>query len=358
MNLISLSLQNFRSYKKFQIDFESQNVVIGPNTVGKTNILEAISLLSLGKSFRAEKEIDAIKFNEDLARVKGVVKKDSQKINLEMVISSGALEGTERFSKKFIVNGVGKRRVDFSANLLTVIFSPDDLEIVSGSPGNRRNFLDNILEQTDYEYRLALTSFSKGLRQRNALLGLAKENGIRNEKQFEYWDNLLIDNGQQITEKREELVKHFNNYSKKIFDFAVFYDKSIISKERLLQYKDAEVGAGVTLVGPHRDDLSFSMFNKGSNSTKEIRPFGSRGQQRLTVLQLKLLELEYIKEKAGYKPVFLLDDVFSELDEKHIEVVLEAAKNQQTIITTTHKEFIRKKFLSTMKIIDLENGNI
>ncbi|MBU2632167.1 DNA replication and repair protein RecF [Patescibacteria group bacterium] len=353
MNLVNLSLQNFRSYKKLKLTFSKQSVIIGPNTVGKTNILEAISLLSLGKSFRAEKEIDVIKFNEDLARVKGSIQKDNQTLDLEVVISSGQFEGTSKFSKKYLVNGVGKRRVDFSANLLSVIFAPNDLEIVVGSPSLRRNFLDDILEQTDYEYRVALATFTKGLRQRNALLSLAREKGIRNEKQFEYWDKLLIENGEKITHKRGEFVAYLNTFKKDIFDFAVIYDKSIISKERLLQYKDAEVGSGVTLVGPHRDDLSFSMFDEPTKSTKEIKSYGSRGQQRLVILQLKLLELEYIGEKTGYSPILLLDDVFSELDEDHIGIVLEASKNQQTIITTTHKELIPKKFLSKMNIIEL-----
>lgn len=343
MLLKSLSLQNFRSWEKIEFIFNKDlTFIIGPNTSGKTNLIEALFLLSTGKSFRAENYTQMIGFGKDLARVKGEVG-DTE---LEAVIANE--------KKKYLVNGVSKRRLDFAGHLPCVLFSPRDLDIIVDSPGLRRDFLDFVLEQIFRDYRLALTSYTKGLRQRNALLEKTQETGVRNERQFEYWDQILIENGGLITKKRGEFIEFVNASSKDIFDFVMFYDKSIISKERLLQYKDAEIASGVTLVGPHRDDFSVSMFNNTRQVTHDIKFFGSRGQQRLTILQLKLLQLTFIEKKLEERPILLLDDIFSELDSEHIKLVLEFIQDQQTIITTTHREFVPEKVLSKASVIELK----
>lgn len=147
------------------------------------------------------------------------------------------------------------------------------------------------------------------------------------------------------------MIENINNFSKDIFDFVAFYDKSTITQERLLKYKDAELASGVTLVGPHRDDIGFSMLL--GNSTHDIKSFGSRGQQRLTILQLKLIELSFIEEKMNIRPILVLDDIFSELDEGHIKLVLEMIGGGQTFITTTHKEFIDKKLIKDFEVVEL-----
>ena len=348
MILKSLSLQNFRSYEKTEFRFSGGiTVIIGPNTSGKTNLIEAIFLLSSGKSFRTDKDVQMIAFNKDLARVKG----KTENTELEVVITNGQLGGKTTQFKKFLVNGVAKRRVDFAENLTAVLFSPEDLEIIVDSPSLRRKFLDNVLEQVDREYRLALSSYTKALRQRNALLEKTRETGIRNEKQFEYWDNLVIENGNLITLKREDFINFINNEAKDIFEFVAFYDKSVISKQRLLQYKEAEVASAVTLVGPHRDDFSVSMFNNTRQATHDVKFYGSRGQQRLVILQLKLLELLFVEKRLGQRPVLILDDIFSELDEGHIELILEMINLQQTVITTTHQEFIPTRVLKKTQVI-------
>ena len=309
--LKSISLQNFRNYKKSSFQFDGKSVVIiGPNTVGKSNLIESIFLLSTGKSFRAEKDSQMVLFDHELGRVKG----SAEQTSLEVVVTVGEVIGVKTQFKRYFVNGVAKRRVDFVGNLPSVLFSPQDLEIVVGSPGVRRSFLDNVLEQTDRDYRIALIGYTKAIRQRNALLELVKDNGsrrpgrrlgevsdsergpspnrevlrtgglARREKEFEYWDSLVIRNGNVLTKKREEFVGYLNESSKDILNFKIEYDKSVISVERLLQYRDAESASGVTLVGPHRDDF-IVLFNKGH----DLKSFGSRGQQRLGVLQLKLL---------------------------------------------------------------------
>ncbi|MDO8621080.1 MAG: DNA replication and repair protein RecF [Candidatus Levybacteria bacterium] len=350
MILKSLRLSNFRNYKKTKFSFAKETTfIIGPNTSGKTNLIEAIYFLTKGVSFKSEKDKDAVSYGEQMARIEG----ELEEIELEIMITAPESFGKENAFKKYLVNGVSKRRIDFVGNFSAVFFFPVDLDIVISSPSIRRNFLDEVLESTDREYRLAILEYTKALRQRNKLLEQAQEKGEREDKVFEYWDETLIKNGKIITQKRADFIKFINSAQKDIFDFVTIYDHSIISKERLLQYKDAEIASGVTLVGPHRDDFSIQMFDNVTQTTHDAKSFGSRGQQRLIVLQLKLLQLLFMEEKLGYRPAIILDDIFSELDKEHIDLVLELLGKQQTIITTTHQEFIDKTLLKSANVIEL-----
>ena len=343
--LKSLSLQSFRSYKKSDFDFDGKTtLIVGVNTSGKTNLIEAIFLLSRGKSFRTDKDPQMIQYEKDLARLRGKTDEES----LEVVLTTGDIQGKRTPFKKFMVNGVSKRRLDFTGFLPTVLFSPEDLELIIGSPSLRRRFLNDVLEQSDRDYRLALISFEKGIRQRNALLDRAKDTGRRNEEQFEYWDRIVIDNGAVLTQKRQEYIEYLNKEPKEILDFEIEYDKSVISEERLYQYRDAELGAGVTLVGPHRDD--FSIFIK----EKDLKAFGSQGEQRTAILALKLSELLVLEKEKGVKPIFLLDDISSELDNQRKSFLFQALreKNTQVFVTTTDVKsiYMDKKESSVFKV--------
>lgn len=350
----SLSLQNFRSYTKKNFIFDPKTtIVIGPNTAGKTNLIEAILLLSRGKSPTQDKDAQSVRFDSEVARISGVIE-DTQRgetVALEIVLTNGMVSGISAPLKRFFVNGIPKRRVDFASHISVVSFSPRDLDIVIGSPSLRRDFLDETLESVDGEYRIALSTYTKALRQRNALLDLAKETGRRDEKQFAYWDELLITYGSYITKKREEFIYYINTAEKQVCQIQVGYDHSIISKERLLQYRNAELGSRVTLVGPHRDDFFIELQLAGA--MRNVKTFGSRGQQRLVILQLKLLQLAFIEERNKKRPLLLLDDIFSELDNRHIALVQELLHKQQTIMTTTHKEFLDKKIIEKAIMIDL-----
>lgn len=353
--LLNISLQNFRNYKKNTFDFSSETtLIVGRNTAGKSNLIEAIYLLSTGKSFRTDKDSQMLRLKEEIGRVKGAIKD----YELEVVLTGGMVDGQKAWPKRFLVNKVAKRRIDFEGILNAVLFSPQDLEIIIGTPSLRRNFLDSVLEQIDREYRISLLEYAKALRQRNALLSLAKDTGRRSDEQFEYWDDLLIKNGQIITKKRESLIDEINKFKKDIFDFQIFYDKSEISRQRLLQYKDAEVPAGVTLVGPHRDDFYLTI----GRTSNDLRFFGSRGQQRLTILQLKVLQMQIIEKELEKKPILLLDDIFSELDNEHIDLVWSLNHGGQTIITTTHEEFLpagrhgKQKNLKDIDVITLDKS--
>lgn len=361
MILRSLYLQHFRNYTNKKFDFSEEfTVIIGPNTAGKTNLSEAIHLLLTGKSFRTSSDMDMIAFGEDIARVQGLLVESNDKTKEEVVIASPQATGG-RFSKKFLLNGVAKSKAAVIGTLPLVLFRPEELEIVTDGPSLRRDFLDSVLEQTDKAYQQAKHTYDRSLRQRNALLRLAQETPLRQgyegqagrlKGQFEYWDNLLIENGQVLTDKRKNFLDFINEATHTIFPLQTTYDKSTISTERLEQYRDAEVGAGVTLVGPHRDDFVVEM--QVEKQERNIQHFGSRGQQRLAVLQLKMLQIQYIQDATGKKPLLVLDDIFSELDSRHIQLVLDNVQASQGILTTTHKEFIPATILNNAAVIELE----
>lgn len=352
MILGSLLLQHFRNYSQEKFDFsDTLTLIIGPNTAGKTNLSEAIYLLSTGKSFKTSTDTHMIAFNQDIGRVQGLLLDEEDKLKIEVVIASPQATGG-RFSKKFLLNGVAKSRNSLRGLLPTVLFRPEELEIIIDGPSLRREFLDEVLEQADKDYATSKITYERSLRQRNALLRVAQETGRRNTEQFSYWDDLLISSGQVITQKREAFLAFVNRETHDIFPLQTFYDKSTISPERLDQYKDAEVGAGVTLVGPHRDDFFVTM--QIEKQAKDIRHFGSRGQQRLAVLQLKMLQIRFLEKQLGIKPLLILDDIFSELDSSHIQLVLEKVQGSQVILTTTHKEFVPKNLVSNARVIELK----
>lgn len=277
-----------------------------------------------------------VNYKQDLARVKGLL---SNKVILETVITRGLIDiGNDHpekvARKKLLVNGVPKRLIDFAGNLKTVLFGPWDMDLVTESPSLRRKFLDTVLSQVDREYRRSILSYEKGVRQRNRLLFRIREEGV-SRSQLVFWNQLLIKNGDYISRKRDEFIEFINRlHGLNSQNFQLEYDRSVISEGRLEQYKEEEVAAATTLVGPHRDDFS---FKEGS---RDLASFGSRGEQRMAILWLKMAELAFIEEKSGEKPTLLLDDIFSELDHEHRDVVVGLTKNQQTIITTADQHFV------------------
>lgn len=339
MQITDLVLQNFRSYEQHHISFSNVTAIVGPNTAGKSNIIESLYLLSSGKSFRAERDLQMIRFGEAIARVKGkILDSEGDETILEVVVAKQDRAGRESYLKRFLVNNLPKRRLDFTDHFQALLFVPSHLDIIVGSPSLRRNFFDEVLEPVSRDYRASMIAYEKALKQRNALLHDVKETGARDEKRFEYWDTLLIEHGQIITKHRDEFLSFVNESNKQLLPFVISYDHSKISEDRLRQYKYQEEASGVTLVGPHRDDFIVYL---DTQKTQDARSFGSRGQQRLVVLELKLLQLLYMEKHLGKRPVLLLDDIFSELDDTHIETVMSIVEKQQTIITTTHKEFLK-----------------
>jgi DNA replication and repair protein RecF len=355
MQISKLQLSNFRNFKDKLLEFSDETtVIIGPNASGKTNILESIYLLSTGRSMRASVIEEMVNYDEEIARVKGlVVNKNTDKPvggTLEAVLTRGEItigdspEKTEKVAKKrLLVNGQGKRMLDFAGTFKAVLFGPWDMDLVTESPSVRRKFMDEVISQVDREYRRASLSYRKGLRQRNKLLYKIREEGL-SRSQLVFWNKLLIKNGDYISSKRAEFIDFVN--STKPLDHKIFeleYDKSAISDGRITQYAKEEVAAATTLVGPHRDDFFFKVKDKGKKmSLRDLSKYGSRGEQRMGVLWLKLAELDFIKDVSGEEPALLLDDIFSELDDRHREIVISASRGQQTIITTADPHTIEE----------------
>jgi DNA replication and repair protein RecF len=345
MILSELILRDFRSFEKYTVSLTTDvNLISGVNGAGKTNIIEAIYTLATGKSFRAGVEREMIGWGKELARIKGRI----EDTKLELLFTKGLVGGKPVPTKKYLVNGVSRRAIDFVGNLKAVLFWPEDLEIVTDSPSLRRHYLDRVLVQVDREYRRNLGSYEKGLRQRNRLLDAINE-GRATRSQLLFWNQLLIKSGGYITDIRADFIGYVNNHHIEGLNYRMIYDKSVISETRLEQYAVEEVGAKSTLVGPHRDDFGFEMKTEDRRRKTEMKldeidpyvslnAYGSRGEQRLGILWLKLAELSYIQTKTNDRPILLLDDIFSELDDKHRALVLELVRKYQTVISSADTE--------------------
>lgn len=344
MEIRKIALKNFRNYSQKNLSFSSEvTLVVGDNATGKTNLLEAVFLLATGKSFRVKGvESEMIRVGEEIGSVSGETATDT----LEIILTRGEVMKEKTAKKRYLLNGVAKRASDFIGNLRVVYFGPEDLDLIIGSPGTRRKYLDAVLSQADREYARAILSYEKGLKARNKILESMKESGKTDRRKLFFWDQLLIKNGNLITKKREEFLA-FTNSKPLTVDglFAAKYDPSTISEQRLAQYEREEIAAGTTLVGPHRDDFWVSLAGK------DLATYGSRGEQRLAVLWLKLAERLYLKERTGEMPVLLLDDIFSELDTKHRHLVFEVISGQQTIITSADRELVNEEWLKDARII-------
>lgn len=353
MFLKSLKLVNFRNFATAKLNFLSTTVLIGNNAQGKTNLLESIYFLATARSLRAEKDIQLIKHGEGFCRVEGEIE-GTTKLEIVMQIVPEA-EG--KVEKRVKVNGVSRRVGDYVGNLVAVFFSPEDINLVAGAPSLRRDYLDLTLSQIDRDYKQALSTYGAALTSRNRLLKKIKE-GEAKISELDFWTEQLIESGQVVSQKRENLFKNFNQQllvlggSKSLGNFYLDYQPSPLSDEKVEQYLSREIEAAMTLIGPHRDDFLFEL--NGQN----LAFFGSRGEQRTAVLDLKLAELNFVKGVIGSEPVLLLDDIFSELDEDHRQYVTSVIGSQQTIISAVENEQIPGSLLKEAKVVRIEKGKL
>ncbi|MFH1218822.1 MAG: DNA replication/repair protein RecF [Candidatus Peregrinibacteria bacterium] len=343
MKLTSLQLENFRNYSRHSLEFDPQKnitVLVGPNGKGKTNLLEAIYVLSLGRSFRTLHKDDLLTWDMDYMRCKGAVKSDNESKDLEVFYSN-----YPRQQRSFKRNEVSMKNSEYLGNLLTVLFHPEDLNMLYLSPSLRRRYLNILLSQTDKYYLQALTNYNKILKQRNSLLFQIRDKRFSRlsttnlEADLDAWDTEIIEHGSYIIEKRTELTEFLATKLSPIYNSISGTKEKITLKyksntkgdyeKRLKSKRETDIKTAKTLIGPHRDDIVFYI------NSQPIQTSASRGEFRTLLLAIKLAEIQYIKQKTKKNPVLLLDDVFSELDKKRQNQLLKSIKSCQTIITTT-----------------------
>ena len=351
--LKQLNLTNFRNYSTLELNFDHRpTILVSNNAAGKSNLLEAIYLLSITKSLRAETEDELIKEGQEFLRVEGFVDDPPAGGETELLVIINRPTKEVKFKKKAMVNGIGRRVTDFIGNLPAVIFYPSDINLITGPPSLRRWHLDLGLAQIDPVYKKALTLYEQFLTARNRVLKRIRE-GEGKKDELTYWTDGLIKEGKVISDKRKEFFEFINPPTGgPLGSFKFEYKPSEVTIERLTETNGREVAAAATLIGPHRDDFNILLEDRN------LAHFGSRGEQRTATLAFKLLQLEYMAKILGKRPILLLDDVFSELDAEHRAHVVEIVTKQQTIIATVELENIPQAFLDSARILKVEDGKI
>jgi len=329
MQINQLRLKDFRNYKSLDISFHPKvNIFLGNNAQGKTNLLEALYITSLGKSFRTGRDWEMIRFEMPFFRVEVDATKEGEPLTIDMAVSQ---------EKKGIkIDGLKATKTsDLLEHIYTVIFSPEDLKIVKDEPEKRRRFIDREISQLKPSYYQNLTCYKKALVQRNALL---KDCNL-NEENLNVWDESLAYYGHRIMEQREIFITKLDTISRQLHNditkgeetLEVIYEKDC--SEDLLgalsRCHRRDRMRGTTGAGPHRDDLKILV------NGVDIRPYGSQGQQRTAALSLKLSELQLIKEETGEEGILLLDDVLSELDAQRQQFLIKSLGSVQLFITAT-----------------------
>ena len=343
MWISEVKIKNFRNYDEQEIKLQKNiNVFYGENAQGKTNIIEAIFLCSMGKSFRAKQDKEMIKIDKENSIVEIEYKKIDRDAKIKIELNN---------RKSVYLNGIKiKRLSELLGNLHVVMFNPDDINVLKGGPQNRRKFLDIMISQLKPNYMHNLSLYVKTIEQRNNYLRQIKEEK-KSENMLDIWDEELAKYAVIISNYRQEYMEKIKEKIKQIHaeitdnkeDIKIEYLTECESKENyinlLKQRRKLDIIKGHTTKGIHRDDFMIYI------NSKQLNIYGSQGQHRTAMLSLKLSELNIIEEEIGEKPILLLDDFMSELDKKRRTHFLEKIKDTQVIITCTDK-------------IDIENKNI
>lgn len=338
MHLKSLILKNFRNYNQETFSFSKKtNLVLGPNGAGKSNLLEAIHLLSHGKSFRAQRITQLIRWGQPLSSVQAVIEKNGQETNLEVQLTFGEILGKKTLKRRFLINEILKTRRNYLGSLKSVIFQPEDIRLITGSPSRRRDFLDQVLSQLDWEYARASSQYRRALAHRNKLLDLVRDRQARPEELI-FWDQSLLKNADIILHFRHEFIDFANHFfqTQELKDLSylnLHYFPLPLSPKILKETLEKDLYLGSTSTGPHRDDF-YLEDSRIPSELKDLSAWGSRGQQRLGVLGLRLAQIHFLNEKTKERPLLLLDDIFSELDPVHQKIVIALINSHQTIITS------------------------
>jgi DNA replication and repair protein RecF len=357
MSLEWIELVNFRSYedRRFRLS-PNINLVVGPNASGKTNLLESVFVLALTRSFRAhDKEL--VRHDQDFYRVVGQGK------GQEFALAYSNQDGKQE--KKVSHNQAKKPLAQHIGRIQVVLFEPGDLDMVAGAPEIRRRYLDYILCQTDRQYLLVLAQYKRILRQRNALLSDFNTSRIKDE--IFAWDIKLTEVAAEIYRRRTELLERLQPLAEEFYygiaderiDLRLEYLPSVPEEDYANGFMTAltsnltrDLAVGYTTIGPHREDFKISF---GHNKVTAV---ASRGEIRTAVLAMKLAELDYCQASSGQKPILLLDDVFSELDQRRRQDLLVRLQDHQTIITTTEADAIEPQIKGVYQVIETSPSRV
>lgn len=337
MLLRTVSFKNFRNFNSqlFQLN-PWTTVIIGENARGKTNLLEGVFFLINGVGFRESKEEELINYNSTgSCVVEGVFMTDEDKTTFTINI----VKKNENIEKIFQIHRTKKRHIDYlKSQTRTVLFSPDQIEIITGSPDRRRDYFNKLISSYDLEYKKKLKNFEQALRRRNKILETYSTFEKLKEDLF-FWDSYLVEQADYLTKKRSEYIDYLNQ-NKKIDgrEFYIEYMKSELSLDRLARNFERELMVRRTFIGPQKDD--YQIFISEAKKAKNIHHFGSRSEQRFAIFWLKMNELKFYEGFFGFKPILLLDDVFSELDLKNKKLVTSLIGKYQAIATTTEREVL------------------
>jgi DNA replication and repair protein RecF len=406
VRLNHLSLTNFRNYSRLELDLPDRLTVLqGANAQGKTNLLEAIHLLATGRSPRAFAERELINWLAadgplPYARLEADIGEGREAQRLELVLElATAANGNNgpTIRKQVRVNGVAKRALDLVGRLRMVLFMPEDIGLVAGAPGERRRYLDIALCQVAHVYCRALGEYNRAMAQRNALLKRLRDEG-GDPGQLNFWDEQMAEQGSVLFHQRSQAVRDLDRIAAALhldltggaerlrLVYLPALDPELASgampsasngKARMLREgapayharsrdelreqfatrlrrgRAREIAAGTSLLGPHRDDVAFSVDGR------DLRTYGSRGQQRTGALALKLAEVQMMREAVGDCPLLLLDDVMSELDAERRHMLLETlAGVSQAIVTTTDWSDFSPALLGQARCLCIERGRL
>lgn len=356
MKITKLELNNFRNYKKKIFDnFSNLNIIIGKNGIGKTSIIEAIYLGSLAKSFKTNNEHLIIKNDSDYFRIKIYYFDYGPKKNLEVFY--------DKDGKKTKINSKIQRKLsEFISQYRVIMLSPDELKLIKSSPNTRRNYLNIQISQLHKEYLYFLNNYNTLIKNKNDYLKKLMFNSNLDTRYLDILDEKIVEEGLKIYSYRKKYIDMINDYINDIFkkyqennkiEIKYVSDYEINDKQKLLEVlrknRKKEINIGMTSFGVHRDDYEFI---QNGNNAKE---YSSQGLQKLIVLAMKLSEVQIFVKKYEIYPILLLDDLFSELDEKNRNNIFKSLdKEIQIFITTTDLKNINKRIIERAKIFDLD----
>lgn len=368
MYIHQLQLKNYRNYDELEVQFENKvNVILGENAQGKTNVMESIYVLAMAKSHRTSNDKELISWDKEYAKIEGRVKKQHGSLPLQLIIS--------KKGKKAKCNHIEQQKLSqYVGNMNVVMFAPEDLNLVKGSPQIRRRFIDMEIGQVSPVYLHDIGQFQKVLQQRNHYLKQLQSKKQNNLTMLDILTEQFIDLAVKIVSRRFEFIQLLENWaipihkgiSRGLETLKLQYKPSAdvlegqdlskminVYQEKYVKVKIKEIERGSTLFGPQRDDLLFFV------NERDVQTFGSQGQQRTTALSVKLAEIELIRSEIGEYPILLLDDVLSELDDYRQSHLLNTIQGKvQTFVTTTSVEGIDHQTLKSASTYRVEAGKM